>query len=148
MSNSRRQYINNKKKIMYISKCSSWRFLSIFCRKRKWVIYMPLFGRRASFDQQAESPRICVSKRLLGGHTKSVHLPHTIGTYAFIIFSNSQQFPLLGNVLWALWLNEESNNGVSQCGCRSLPDIFWQNAAEEWATGDTAPYQPGSSAQE
>lgn len=56
-------------------------------RKRKWVvIYMLLFGRGTSFDQQAEPLRICVCKRLFRNHTKSVHFLHAICPYAFMNF--------------------------------------------------------------
>ena len=105
---------------------------------------MPLFGRRTSFDQQAEPLRIRVRKRLVRSHTKSVCLPYAICPYSFINLSDNWHFPLLGNVLQALWPNEESSNGVAQYVCRPLPDICWHNTAEEWATGDTAPCSPAA----
>lgn len=67
-------------------------------RKRKWlVIYMLLFGRGTSFDQQAEPLRICVCKRLPRNCTKSVHLLHAICPYAFInIFLTASTFLFWG----------------------------------------------------
>lgn len=76
-----------------------------------------LVGEQGLFNRQ----KLCGTV-FARSDTKSAYFPNAICPYAFII-NSSDISSLLGNVLWALWPNEESNSEVAQCGCRSLSDI-------------------------